>query len=221
MASPSPETTYPHHSSSRREAQSGGLQAAARPTSGFAIPAARKGSSTETNENPKTPPNLDAGNPSIEIDLISAHRARQEISQSYISPPTQDHMDRPEPDPNLSLSHDLPQQTLPYASTSSSHNHSSDDDDRMRSDDESYPTLKTTPRARLPTPVYTGNTSATCCSTPRTTDNTPADETDCEHAARIIASMRGHGDHESLWPELGCSLEKKCMIKNIRLFQMA
>jgi hypothetical protein len=47
-----------------------------------------------------------------------------------------------------------------------------------------------------------------------------ADETSCEDAARIIASMRGHEDPEGVWPELGCSTTRSCTVKNITIFQM-
>jgi hypothetical protein len=47
-----------------------------------------------------------------------------------------------------------------------------------------------------------------------------ADETACEDAARIIASMRGQDDPEQVWPELGCSTTKSCMVKNMTIFQM-
>jgi hypothetical protein len=47
-----------------------------------------------------------------------------------------------------------------------------------------------------------------------------ADETSCEDAARIIASMRGHEDPEGVWPELGCSSTRSCMVKNIAIFSM-
>ena len=47
-----------------------------------------------------------------------------------------------------------------------------------------------------------------------------ADETSCEDAARIIARMRGHEDPEEVWPELGCSFSRKCMVKNMAIFQM-
>ncbi len=49
----------------------------------------------------------------------------------------------------------------------------------------------------------------------------PTDETSCESAARIIASMRGHEDPEAFWPALGCSDTDKCMVKNIKIFQLA
>lgn len=48
-----------------------------------------------------------------------------------------------------------------------------------------------------------------------------ADEMDCEDAARIIARMRGHENHESLRPELGCAADRTCMVKNMRILQMA
>ena len=49
----------------------------------------------------------------------------------------------------------------------------------------------------------------------------PADETSCESAARIIASMRGHEDPGAFWPALGCSDTDVCMVKNIKIFQLA
>ena len=50
---------------------------------------------------------------------------------------------------------------------------------------------------------------------PRQTDVTP-----CEEAAQIIASMRGHEDAEAVWPELGCSANKKCTVTNMTIFQL-
>ena len=47
-----------------------------------------------------------------------------------------------------------------------------------------------------------------------------ADETSCEDATRIIASMRGNEDPEGVWPELGCSSTRKRMVKNMAIFQM-
>lgn len=223
-ALPTPSTIHPIHRSSWREAQSGGLQSAARPLSEIAKSAARNGLSTETSDSPRATTHLEAGNPSTEQDLILADRAHQETCQSYISPPTQNYkpnLDHSEPDPTLSLSHDLSQQKTSYPSTPSLHNHSTDDNDQMLPDDRSYNTQGIQARTELLTPVSSSNASPIRCSTTRIADNAPTDETDCEHAARIIASMRGHGDHESLWPELGCSVERNCMIKNIRLFQMA
>ena len=48
-----------------------------------------------------------------------------------------------------------------------------------------------------------------------------ADETSCENAARIIASMRGHEDSQALRPELGCTETNTCMVKNMIVFQLA
>lgn len=47
-----------------------------------------------------------------------------------------------------------------------------------------------------------------------------ADETSCEDAARIIASMRGHEDPEGVWPELGCSSTRNCTVRNMTIFQI-
>ena len=55
----------------------------------------------------------------------------------------------------------------------------------------------------------------------REPDPRPVDVTPCEEAAHIIASMRGHEDAESVWPELGCSTSKKCSVKNLTVFQLA
>jgi hypothetical protein len=46
------------------------------------------------------------------------------------------------------------------------------------------------------------------------------DETSCEDAARIIASMRGHEQPEMVWPELGCNATGSCTVKNITILQM-
>ncbi len=46
------------------------------------------------------------------------------------------------------------------------------------------------------------------------------DEISCVAAAEIIAGMRGHDDPEQVWPELGCSSSRKCMVKNMAIFQI-
>lgn len=46
------------------------------------------------------------------------------------------------------------------------------------------------------------------------------DETHCEIAAHIITSMRGREDSETVWPELGCTSGRNCMVKNVDIFQM-
>jgi hypothetical protein len=46
------------------------------------------------------------------------------------------------------------------------------------------------------------------------------DEISCLAAAEIIAGMRGHDNPEEIWPELGCSSSKKCMVKNMAIFQI-
>ena len=48
-----------------------------------------------------------------------------------------------------------------------------------------------------------------------------SDETSCENAARIIASMRGYEDPQALRPELGCTETSTCMVKNMVVFQLA
>lgn len=46
------------------------------------------------------------------------------------------------------------------------------------------------------------------------------DEISCVAAAEIIAGMRGYDNPEEVWPELGCSSSKKCMVKNMAIFQI-
>lgn len=239
MASSSIRTIHPCNNAGWREAQpcGSGVQAAAGPAPKLARCAAQNGPSTDTNEPLKATTNLKAGNPSTELDPTLAQEARQVTSQSCISPPIQDHRahpdypelnpslslshDLPQQNPSLSLSHDLPQQSLPYPQSPSLQDHPVDAEDQMLSDGGSYTTQAILARGELTSPLSSSNNSATCCSTTRTLDKESVDETDCVSAARIIATMRGHGDHESVLPELGCSVEKNCMVKNDRIFQMA
>lgn len=46
------------------------------------------------------------------------------------------------------------------------------------------------------------------------------DEIACLAAAEIIAGMRGHDNAEEVWSELGCSSSRKCMVKNMAIFQI-
>jgi hypothetical protein len=46
------------------------------------------------------------------------------------------------------------------------------------------------------------------------------DEISCLAAAEIIAGMRGHDNPEEVWPELGCDSSRKCMVKNMDIFQI-
>ena len=226
MVSSSIRTIHPCNNYGWRESQPGGsvVKAAAGPAPKLARSAAQYGPSTDTNDPLKATTNLKAGNPSTELDLTLSQEARQMTSQSYISPPIQDHrahLDYPELDPSLSLSDDLQQRYLPHPQSPSSQDHLADAEDQMLTDDGSYKTQAILARGELTSPLSSSNNSAT-----RTLDKESADETDCETAARIIATMRGHGDHESIWPELGCSvegcsIEKKCMVRNDRIFQMA
>lgn len=226
MVSSSIRTIHPCNHSGWREAQPSGIgvQAAAGPAPKLARSAAQYGPSTDTNDPLKATTNLKAGNSSTDLDLTLSQEARQVTSQSYMSPPIQDHrakLDYPELNPSLLLSDDLPQQYLPYPQGPSSQDRLADAEDQMLTGDGSYTTQAILARGELTSPLSSSNNSAT-----RTLDKESADETDCENAARIIATMRGHGDHESLWSELGCaelgcSAEKKCMVKNDRIFQMA
>jgi hypothetical protein len=51
-------------------------------------------------------------------------------------------------------------------------------------------------------------------------DSRQADVTPCEEAAHIIASMRGHEDADSIWSELGCPPNQRCLVKNMTIFQL-
>lgn len=46
------------------------------------------------------------------------------------------------------------------------------------------------------------------------------DEISCLAAAEIIAGMRGHNNSEDVWSELGCSSSRRCMVKNMAMFQI-
>jgi hypothetical protein len=67
-------------------------------------------------------------------------------------------------------------------------------------------------KARAPCPP--------CCACERPGAVKRDDETSCEDAARIIASMRGHEQPEMVRPELGCNATGSCMVKNITILQM-
>lgn len=45
-------------------------------------------------------------------------------------------------------------------------------------------------------------------------------ETSCEDAASIIASMRGHTNRDQVREELGCGAKRDCNVKNTTLFQL-
>src|SRR2546423_2210229 len=62
--------------------------------------------------------------------------------------------------------------------------------------------------------------TTSCCDHGQQATIPGPDETSCEEAARIIASMRGQRDPKEVWPELGCCATKRCMVKNITIFQM-
>lgn len=215
MVSSSIRTLHACNNFDRREAQPGrsGVQAVAEPVSERARSATQYGPSTDANDPLKATTNLKAGNPSTELDLTLSQEARQVTSQFYISPPIQDHrahIDCPELNRSLSLSDDLPQQYLPDPRSPNSQDHLADAEDQMLTDGGSYTTQAILARGELTRPPSSSKKS-----------KESADETDCENAARIIATMRGHGDHESIRPELGCSVEKNCMVKNDRIMQMA
>ena len=209
--------------------QSNGLaaQRTFRPFSRLVSSTETKASSRGTYNLPNTTTVLEAGGPNTESDLKSAPHAHQSISQPDHLPQSSANQARLigihilASGQNPRLNNDSPEQELVYLSTPNSRSHSTGDDARMLSDDEStFPQgylggggLATPPLSSCSPGKYSGRNGIS--------SRADRDETDCEHAARIIASMRGHEDTESLWPELGCSTERNCSIKNVRIFQMA
>ncbi|EGE02559.1 hypothetical protein TEQG_01593 [Trichophyton equinum CBS 127.97] len=64
------------------------------------------------------------------------------------------------------------------------------------------------------------NPSSSCASGPSSSKQWSEDTTPCEEAARIIASMRGDGDEQSVRAELGCGPNTNCMVNNMTIFQV-
>ncbi|ETI25431.1 hypothetical protein G647_02204 [Cladophialophora carrionii CBS 160.54] len=58
-----------------------------------------------------------------------------------------------------------------------------------------------------------------CVSSKKDTD-AHAEETSCEEAARIIASLRGHVTPDEVWNELGCGTTQACRVKNLAVFEL-
>ena len=225
---PSTQTTPPHNIHYMR-GRSDGLIAptAFNPFLRLVGSNGKKRSSAGLNDPPKATTTLEAARLSTELDLTPAAQAHQSASHAHHSSDSlaiQAHSlnpNLPGPDRNPPSNNELPQQELSYASSPNSHSDAMDDDVKMLSDNGSPTRRKNLAGGGLATPPLSGHGSGTCCSTTGTSIKAPPDETDCEQAARVIASMRGHEDPESLWPELGCSRDRKCMVKNVRIFQMA
>ena len=75
--------------------------------------------------------------------------------------------------------------------------------------------------AGLPMPPATSNSNVESpTSSDRRRGSGARDEISCVAAAEIIAGMRGHDNPEEVWPELGCSSSRKCMVKNMAIFQI-
>ncbi|EGD86269.1 hypothetical protein H112_07200 [Trichophyton rubrum D6] len=64
------------------------------------------------------------------------------------------------------------------------------------------------------------NPSSDGVSAPSSSKQWSEDTTPCEEAARIIASMRGDCDEQSVRDELGCGSNKTCMVNNMTIFQV-
>ena len=69
-------------------------------------------------------------------------------------------------------------------------------------------------------PCAPGGTSRPVITEKPTSQNLMDDESTCEAAASIIASMRGHGDTEKVLAELGCSSNQSCAVKNTTIFEL-
>lgn len=59
------------------------------------------------------------------------------------------------------------------------------------------------------------------CTSSAKTRRSGIDEMDCEEAARIITSLRGGGNPEDVWTELGCSAANRISVKNAVVFSLA
>jgi hypothetical protein len=159
-----------------------------------------------------------------ESDLVLSRKAPQEshythglsVVQAQLVP---SFLSRSEQDP--ALNHTSPQQAFFYPATPDSYNDPTADNVRVLSDEDSLGCRENLAGAENSTPPLSRHTAGTCCGATDATKQTSPDETDCETAARIIASMRGQENPESLWPELGCSTERRSMVKHLQIFQMA
>lgn len=69
-------------------------------------------------------------------------------------------------------------------------------------------------------PCASGGTNRPLITEKPTSQNLMDDESTCEAAASIIASMRGHGDTEKVLAELGCSSNQSCAVKNTTIFEL-
>ena len=221
-ASLSTWTRRRYNNSCQRDIRPNGhhVRASAGPSRQPAWPSIRNRTLADTNQHLACASHVEIGNTPADLDPSLAQQARLGSSQSCASPPTEHCMAqlvRPEP---YSKTRDVPQQKLIYQRFPKSHSHSADAENQIISDDGSYTTQEILATRELPTSQSLPNTSTACCSTMGAIGRGSVDETDCEHAAHIIASMRGHTDHESIWPELGCSVARKCTIKTLTIFQM-
>lgn len=73
---------------------------------------------------------------------------------------------------------------------------------------------------KAPEPCASGAINGASVTEMPTSQNLMDDESTCEAAANIIASMRGHGDTEKVLAELGCSPNQSCTVKNITIFEL-
>lgn len=153
----------------------------------------------------------------------NTHQTPQDIRQFYDPSVSRDRAlpaIRSVAEPSPASSHDSAVRESPNHPTLTSYDPATKDDNPMLSDDELYTSQEARKRRRLESLQLPGIKSTTCPETPGRMQTVPTDETSCEEAAWIIARMRGHQDHELLWPELGCSEVKRCWIKNLKIFEM-
>lgn len=69
-------------------------------------------------------------------------------------------------------------------------------------------------------PCAPGATNRSLIIEKPTPQNFMDDESSCEAAANIIASMRGHGDTDKVLAELGCTSNQSCAVKNVTIFEL-
>ncbi|KAM5465003.1 hypothetical protein MauCBS54593_006636 [Microsporum audouinii] len=85
-------------------------------------------------------------------------------------------------------------------------------------DEAHFPVQQQACSGTQPQPEATDRSSNPASTT--TVDRQWSDDmTPCEEAARIIASMRGDYDEETVRAELGCAPNEACLISNMNIFQ--
>lgn len=76
-------------------------------------------------------------------------------------------------------------------------------------------------RQILESPVSVSAVRSKNPASPTACDRDTIDAMDCEKAAHIITSLRGGGNPEDVWPELGCSGAHRTSVKNMHIMSLA